>query len=167
MVETHLWKKWKREFRWLRGTPKSAKCSQCPRFSCAIGQRCQLVQHEKSKLHLSSGDSACPTVQQFSQLIDERAKGISLRSSEQGSFKSLKMLWCLDEAVKDLVKQRVRTGLVSASVSQDGQGASIGVRLCLVTSKRFWDWHHFSQPKLKFFHYWVSLSVPEASIFKL
>ena len=130
------WKKWQRQFPWLKGTPERARCSQCPNFECPVYQRCQLTQHEKSKTHLSAGGSSCPTSTEFDQVINERCKGTSLRRSHRGPHQSAKMLWCLSEAVKDLVKKQVRQGILSASISQDSQGSTIGVRLCVVALHR-------------------------------
>ena len=136
MLDKRRWKKWQRQFRWLSGTQKRARCTQCPAFDWAVYQKGQLTQHQNSKLHLSNGQFACPSVSDFAQLVKERMTGISLRKSKLGPYKSLNMLWCLNEGVKDLVKQRCNGGLITASVSQDGQGASVGARLCIVTRHR-------------------------------
>lgn len=99
-------------------------------------QKGQLLQHERSLQHSSSGKLSAPSVSDFDQLIDERRKGTSFRKSKLGPHKAIKMLWCLNESVKDVVKQRIRHGLLTASISQDGQGATVGARLCVVTKSR-------------------------------
>ena len=127
-------KRWKhlcKDFAWLRGTPKLAKCAFCRSFACASPKRSQLSQHEKSKLHLSKG-SSCPSINDFEKVISERMKGTSLRKSTLGHFKALKMLCCCNEAVKDLIKKRINH-MITASISQDGQGATIGVRMCIIS----------------------------------
>ena len=130
------WKKWQRQFDWLQGGPTCAKCRHCRDFESVIYQRSQLLQHEKSKVHRTAGACTCPSETEFGQMIDERFAGTSLRKSKLGPHKSLKMLWCTHEAIKDITKARVNRGLISASISQDGQGAGLGIRACLVTSER-------------------------------
>lgn len=136
LVEQSRWKKWKRLFRWLRGTPERARCSLCSTFECVVYQKGQLQQHERSLQHRSSGNLSAPPVSDFDQLIEERRKGTSFRKSKLGAHKAIKILWCLNEGVKELVKQRIRHGLITASISQDGQGAAVGARLCVVTKSR-------------------------------
>ena len=92
------------------------------------------MQHAQSKGHMTSGASSCPSASDFGMMIDERFRGTSLRKSKLGPHKSLKMMWCAHEAIKDLTKARANRGLISASVSQDGQGTGLGVRACFVTS---------------------------------
>ena len=82
-------------------------------------------------LHLSKG-SSCPSISDFEKIISERMKGTSLRKSCLGPFKALKMLWCANEAVKDLIKKRMKH-MITASISQDGQGATVGVRMCIIS----------------------------------
>ena len=125
------WKQWCRDFAWLRGKPQLAKCAFCRDFACESPKRSQLTQHEKSKLHLARG-SSCPSTNDFEKMISERMSGTSLRKSSLGSFKTLKMLWCANEAVKDLIKKRIKH-MITASISQDGQGATVGVRMCIVS----------------------------------
>ena len=42
------------------------------------------------------------------------------------------MMWCANEAIKDLIKKRVQR-CITASISQDGQGATLGVRMCVIS----------------------------------
>lgn len=130
------WETWQRQFDWLQGGPTCAKCRHCRDFESVIYQRSQLLQHENSKVHRTAGACTCPSETEFGQMIDERFAGTSLRKSKLGPHKSLKMLWCMHEAIKDITKARVNRGLISAFISQDGQGAGLGIRACLVTSER-------------------------------
>ena len=82
MIGEKRWKRWCRQFRWLRGCPGNAKCSTCPSYECNVYMRSQLMSHERSKLHTSKGASACPDVKEFGQIIQERQNGVSLRRSE-------------------------------------------------------------------------------------
>lgn len=125
------WKRWCRQFLWLRGSYKVAKCATCSDFSCKVPKKSQLAQHEKCKVHLAKGQM-CPSASDFDKMLSERMQGTSLRKSSFGSFKATKMLFCLNEAVKDLLKKRVKK-LITASISQDGQGATVGIRMCLVS----------------------------------
>lgn len=134
MVSVKRWKKFQQQFPWLLGNPRRGKCTFCIDWSCEVTQKWQLVQHERSKLHLSKG-SACPTVSEFQKMISERNDGTSLRKSSAGSFKTLKMLWCTHEAVKDIIKKRMQK-VITASITQDGQGATIGVRMCVISKGR-------------------------------
>lgn len=129
------WKRWSRQFPWLRGNHRSARCAWCLDFRCKSPQKSQLLQHERGKLHAAAG-STCPTAEQFISCIDERMKtNVSLRRSSAGSHKSIKLMWCLSEALKDITKQRIRSGLTSA-ITQDGQGSSLGIRLSTVSHER-------------------------------
>ena len=130
VVQPKLWKKWRRQFVWLSGSSKRAKCTSCRDWSCEVLQRWQLVQHENSKLHQSKGFN-CPNVKEFEKMLAERADGTSLRKSSAGPFQTAKMLWCCNEAVKDHIKKMMKTA-ITASVSQDGQGAAVGIRMCVV-----------------------------------
>ena len=128
------WKRWTRQFPWLRGTRRSARCAQCPNFKCKDPQKSQLAQHEKGRGHGSS-DKGSPSTEAFSNLIDERLKQVSLRKAKAGPHQSIKMMWCCNEALKNVVKQRIRNGLTS-SITQDGQGTTLTVRLCTVSRQR-------------------------------
>ena len=145
MVAKKQWLKWKKQFPWLQGRPSCAKCCHCRDFqSVVIYQRSQLLQHHNSKVHSSAGASTCPTEAEFGQLLDERFASTSLRKSKLGPHKSVKMLWCVHEGIKDITKARVNRGLITASISQDGQGAGLGVRACLVNSDRSWTYYFFN-----------------------
>ena len=128
------WKQWSLQFPWLRGNHRAARCAQCPDFYCKRPQKCQLVQHEGSRKHTASC-SGSPSVETFSKMLDERSKGVSLRSSAAGRSKSVKMMWCCNEALKDIIKLRVRKG-VTSSLTQDGQGSTLSVRMCTVSHHR-------------------------------
>lgn len=136
MVNRKLWKRWCREFDWLRGCPKHAKCSVCPGYDCEVYMRSQLQQHAQSKCHITKGEGGCPSSTEFGRMLDERCQGTSLRRSEFGSFKASKMLWCASESVKEVLKSRLAHGLITASISQDGQGAGLGIRACIVSTDR-------------------------------
>ena len=136
MIGEKRWKRWCRQFRWLRGCPGNAKCSTCPSYECNVYMRSQLMSHERSKLHTSKGASACPDVKEFGQIIQERQNGVSLRRSEHGPQKAIKMLWCTSESIKEILKTRMSHGLVTASISQDGQGAGLGVRACIISCQQ-------------------------------
>ena len=129
--EQKRWKKWKREFPWLWGKFPKAKCTSCIGWSCQAWQWWQLVQHEASKMHRAKG-SFSPSAAEFKTMLQERSDGTSLRKSSSGSSKSLKMLWCVNEAVKDLIKKRT-SKVITASITQDGQGATVGIRMCVVS----------------------------------
>ena len=133
MSDEKVWKRWCRTFHWLRGTPKRSRCSLCPGFESKVWKKSQLIQHERSKLHSSAaGRCCCPDAEAFRQLFCERNSGTSLRKSKHGLSKSVKLMWVANEAIKDLVKTRVQRCL-TASLSQDGQGSSLGVRMTLVS----------------------------------
>lgn len=127
------WKRWKRQFPWLLGSRRLARCAECPNFKCKEPQKSQLVQHERGRGHGPARGS--PSAEVFSQLLSERLQQVSLRKSKAGSHQSLKMLWCCSEACKDIMKERVRRGLTS-SICQDGQGTTLSVRLCTVSRHR-------------------------------
>lgn len=129
--ENQRWKRWQREFPWLVGKFPNAKCTCCVGWRCQAWQRWQLVQHETSKMHRAKG-SCSPSVAEFQTMFQERVDGTSLRQSSAGSFRSLKMLWCTSEAIKDLIKKRIRK-VITASISQDGQGSTVGIRMCVVS----------------------------------
>lgn len=82
-------------------------------------------------MHRAQG-SCSPSLTEFQTMVQERSDGTSLRKSSAGFFKSLKMLWCANEAVKDLIKKRI-SKVVTASITQDGQGATVGIRMCVVS----------------------------------
>jgi hypothetical protein len=44
-------------------------------------------------------------------------------------------MWCANEALKDIIKLRIRKG-VTASLTQDGQGATLSVRMCTISHHR-------------------------------
>eukprot|EP00435_Cladocopium_sp_Y103_P018431 s316_g4.t1 len=137
MVSAKQWKRWCRQFEWLRGRPGHARCSVCPGYECDdVYMRSQLQQHAQSKCHLTRGQGGCPSAAEFNRLLDERCQGTSLRRSEFGAFKASKLLWCLSESVKEELKARMAHGLLTASISQDGQGAGLGIRACIVSTDR-------------------------------
>ena len=82
-------------------------------------------------MHASKGQT-CPSTSDFEKVLSERMKVTSLRRSSLGPHKAVKILWCANEATKDLLKSRMKKGTVTASVSQDAQGATVGVRMCFV-----------------------------------
>ena len=142
-----VWKRWRRKFDWLRGSPRRARCALCPDFLCHAWKKSLLIQHERSKLHASSaGRSCCPSSAAFENMVAERRKGTSLRKSREGPFKTVKMLWCANEAVKEVLKTKIQR-CITASISQDGQGASLGVRMCVVShGKGDLTWSHVICP---------------------
>ncbi|CAL1167388.1 unnamed protein product [Cladocopium goreaui] len=133
MSDEKVWKRWCRTFHWLRGTPKRSRCSLCPGFQSKVWKKSQLIQHERSKVHsTSAGRCCCPDAEAFRQMFDERNNGTSLRKSKHGLSKSVKLMWVSNEAIKEIVKARVQRCL-TASLSQDGQGSSLGVRMTVVS----------------------------------
>ena len=133
MSDEKVWKRWCRTFHWLRGTPKRTRCSLCPGFHSKVWKKSQLIQHERSKVHsTSAGRCCCPDAEAFRQMFHERSNGTSLRQSKHGLSKSVKLMWVSNEAIKEIVKTRVQRCL-TASLSQDAQGSSLGVRMTVVS----------------------------------
>lgn len=107
MPSDELWKRWQKKFDWLRGIPERSKCALCPDFQTKIWKKSQLIQHEQGKKHsLAAGRSCCPDEGSFGKVLSERINGISLRKSSAGRYKTIKMMWCMNEAVKNIVKKR-------------------------------------------------------------
>ena len=134
MSHDEQWKRWSKQFRWLRGSHKAAKCAVCADFCCRNPQKSQLLQHEKGRRHAASG-SGTPSRETFLKMLDERQKHVSLRKASAGRSKTLKMMWCTNEAIKDIFKLRIRKG-VTGSITQDGQGATLSVRMCSISRHR-------------------------------
>ena len=133
MSDEKVWKRWCRTFHWLRGTPKRTRCSLCPGFHSKVWKKSQLIQHERSKVHsTSAGRCCCPDAEAFRQMFHERSNGTSLRQSKHGLSKSVKLMWVSNEAIKEIIKTRVQRCL-TASLSQDAQGSSLGVRMTVVS----------------------------------
>ena len=116
--------------------PQSCKMRcVCADFCCRNPQKSQLLQHEKGRRHAASG-SGTPSWETFYlKMLDERQKHVSLRKASAGRSKTLKMMWCTNEAIKDIFKLRIRKG-VTGSITQDGQGATLGVRMCSISRHR-------------------------------
>ena len=70
-------------------------------------------------------------MEDFKELLGDKKRCNSMRSSKLGRMKSFKMAWCVSEAIMTLHRQWCKK-MLSGTVSQDGQGVLMGLRSCVV-----------------------------------
>jgi hypothetical protein len=135
-----LARKWKHQIPWLRQLDgHTFGCKYCASYVCSVPKKSHFFKHAAGVKHKCQEMKAkclevpleTPPEASFQTAWQECCKGTSYRNSTFGRTQSVKLVYCLGEALMDRWRKKALKA-VSGCVMQDSQGLLLSVRVALV-----------------------------------